>query len=589
MLTHLLSELKSDMSLVRSASSFRNHQLYSFKDGRNNSSLSETIFNSDKQQGTTYSSESYSSETYDPKYFLDSPSEDLAHSSISDVLGNPFDLPHSSSYQLMEGQNSFSTSFLPPKQCDLYQFSHESEYLGCEGPDAMNYDENEVRLKLQELERALLDDNNIVENDVFCPDRSMDTDGEWAYSNKSVQLHDSSKESSSSDSNLSSISSNKEISLTTPLSPKQMLFDCAAAIQDGNFGEASTMISELRQRVSIQGEPPERIAAYMVEALAARMATSGKGLYKALKCKEPPTSDRLSAMQVLFEVCPCFRFGFMTANGAILEACKDEKRVHIIDFDINQGSQYYTLLQTLARLPYKPSHLRLTGVDDPESVQRAVGGLKVIGQMLEILAEDLKVPFTFDAVAAKTADVSPSMLDCRPGEALIVNFAFQLHHMPDESVSTVNQRDQLLRMVKGLNPKLVTLVEQDVNTNTAPFLPRFSEAYRYYSAVFESLDATLPRDHQERMNVERQCLARDIINIVACEGEERIERYEVAGKWRARMMMAGFTSSPINQNVKDEIRNLIKQYSKRYKIKEETGALHFGWEDKMLIAASAWR
>ncbi|MBA0555754.1 hypothetical protein Golob_025911 [Gossypium lobatum] len=77
------------------------------------------------------------------------------------------------------------------------------------------------------------------------------------------------------------------------------------------------------------------------------------------------------------------------------------------------------------------------------------------------------------------------MLDCKPGEALIVNFAFLLHHMPDESVSTINQRDQLLRMVKSMNPKLVTVVEQDVNTNTSPFFPRFIEAYSYYSAVFE--------------------------------------------------------------------------------------------------------
>lgn len=53
---------------------------------------------------------------------------------------------------------------------------------------------------------------------------------------------------------------------------------------------------------------------------------------------------------------------------------------------------------------------------------------------------------------------------------------------------------------------------------------RFMEVYNYYSAVFDSLDATLPRDSTDRMNVERQCLARDIVNIVACEGADRIER-----------------------------------------------------------------
>jgi hypothetical protein len=233
--------------------------------------------------------------------------------------------------------------------------------------------------------------------------------------------------------------------------------------------------------------------------------------------------------------------------------------------------------------------VRLTGVDDPDSVQRSGGGLRIIGLRLENLAEQLGVPFEFQAVSSKTSIASGSMLDCRPGEALLVNFAFQLHHMPDESVSTVNERDQLLRLVKSLNPKLVTVVEQDVNTNTAPFYPRFIEAYNYYSAVFTSLDATLPRASQDRMNVEKQCLARDIVNIVACEGEERIERYEVAGKWRARMTMAGFTSLPWTPSVVEMIRDLITQYCNRYKLKEELGALLFGWEDKSLIVASAWR
>lgn len=573
------------MSLVRSASAFENRELYSLKSSSNNSGFPASLFKPDKQQGITCSTESYSQESYDLKYFLDSPSEEHAQASISDVLENSFSSPHPSSYQLMAGQ----TSFTPAKRCDPYQFNYESEYLSGQGPEEMDCDQDKVRLKLEELERELFDDNNVSEEEIYCHDHSTETDCEWPCPTKDLMLHESPKETSSSDSNVSSISSNKEASMTAPRTAKQMLFGCATAIQEGNISEASTMINMLRQKVSIQGDPSERIAAYMVEALAARMATSGKGLYKALKCKEPPSYDRLAAMQVLFEVCPCFRFGFMAANGAILEAFKGEKRVHIVDFDINQGSQYYTLLQTLVRLPYKPTHLRLTGVDDPESVQRAVGGLKNIGQRLETLAGDLEIPFEFCAVAAKTADVTPAMLGCKPGDALIVNFAFQLHHMPDESVSTVNQRDRLLRMVKSLNPKLVTVVEQDVNTNTAPFLPRFAEAYSYYSAVFDSLDATLSRDSQERMNVERQCLARDIINIIACEGEDRIERYEVAGKWRARMMMAGFSSSPISQSVKDEIRKLIKQYSERYKVKEETGGLHFGWEEKILIVASAWR
>ncbi|XP_047979836.1 scarecrow-like protein 1 [Salvia hispanica] len=465
--------------------------------------------------------------------------------------------------------------------CTTQSSSGELEYeLDSESQDVVGYDSDKMKLKLQELEKVLLDDNAANDDNL-----SMEIGGGLSDTTCYALHHDSTMESSSSESVLSIISTPRELSFTTP---KSLLFECAAAIQNGYCHEASQMIDVLRQRVSIQGEPSDRIAAYMVEALVARMATSGRGIYKALKCKSPPSSDRLSAMQVLFEACPCFRFGFMAANGAILETCRYETRVHIIDFDINQGSQYYTLLQTLAETPGKRPHVRLTGVDDPESVQRSVGGLNIIGERLMQHAKDLQLSFEFHAVAAETALVSPSMLGCQPGEALVVNFAFQLHHLPDESVSTTNLRDQLLRMVKSLRPKLVTLVEQDVNTNTSPFLLRFAEAYNYYSAVFASLDATLGRDNQDRINVEKHCLARDIINVVACEGEERIERYEVAGKWKARMSMAGFNPRPISGNVYGEIQKLIKQYSDRYKVKRETGTLHFGWEDKMLILSSAW-
>ncbi|KAK4758051.1 hypothetical protein SAY87_019352 [Trapa incisa] len=121
-------------------------------------------------------------------------------------------------------------------------------------------------------------------------------------------------------------------------------------------------------------------------------------------------------MQILFKICLCFKFGFIAANGTIIEAFKDEKRVHIIDFDINQ-------------VPSRTSLMR----------------------------------------------VYPS-------------------RMNGTSICTWS---------RVLNPKLVTVVEKDVNTNTTPSFSRFIEAYNYYSAMFDSLDATLPRESQDQINVER--------------------------------------------------------------------------------------
>jgi len=372
---------------------------------------------------------------------------------------------------------------------------------------------------------------------------------------------------------------------------ERLLVTCAEAMAENDFQKANVVISKLNHMVSIHGDPMQRLAAYMLEGLVARMVSSGGGLYKALKCKVAPAAgggDLLSAMQVLYDVCPYFKFGYMAANGAIAEAFQNEDRVHIIDFEINQGVQWSTLIQALAARPGGPPHLRITGVDDPSSEMTPPGGLKLVGNRLRKLAQSVGVPFVFHAVEKKCPEVQAWMLERQHGEALAVNFALQLHHVPDESVCTTNPRDRMLQMVKSLGPKVVTLVEQEANTNTAPFLPRFIEAMKYYSAVFQSLDVTLGRDSRERINVEQQCLARDLVNVIACEGAERVERHEMLGKWRARMSMAGFRPRSLSASVNNTIKMLLEAYSDKYRLQEEGGALSLGWMNRSLIVASAW-
>ncbi|KAK3032421.1 hypothetical protein RJ639_037148 [Escallonia herrerae] len=212
------------MSLVGSATSYGNRKLYALN-GSNDSGLSTSIFNSDKHK-ITYTSDSYSMESFDPKYFIDSPSEELVHSSSSSIQGNKFHAQAASSYELMAAQNRFSPSFVAMRDCDAYTSNFESAYLESHSPEATSFDEEKMRLKLQELERALLEDNNNDEDDVFGPDQHMEIDGEWGDPVHNVLLHDSPKESSSSDSNISSISSSKETSLVTRHTPRQLLFEC---------------------------------------------------------------------------------------------------------------------------------------------------------------------------------------------------------------------------------------------------------------------------------------------------------------------------------------------------------------------------
>ncbi|XVF77672.1 hypothetical protein PTKIN_Ptkin14bG0065900 [Pterospermum kingtungense] len=369
---------------------------------------------------------------------------------------------------------------------------------------------------------------------------------------------------------------------------KHLLIVCAKALSENNMDEFDKLITKARGDVSICGEPIQRLGAYMVEGLVARKEASGSSIYRAPCCGEPESKDLLSYMHILYEICPYLKFGYMAANGAIADACRTEDRIHIIDFHIAQGTQWLTLLQALAARPGGAPHVRITGIDDPLSKYARGGGFEAVERRFAVLSEKFNIPVEFQGVPVFAPDITRDMLDVRPGEALAVNFPLHLHHTPDESVDVNNPRDGLLRMVKSLSPKVITLVEQESNTNTAPFLPRFMETLEYYLAIFESIDETLPRDRKERINVEQHCLAREIVNVIACEGKERVERHELFGKWKSRLTMAGFRQYPLSCYVNTVIRGLLRYYSMHYTLSEKDGAMLLGWKDRNLISASAW-
>lgn len=370
---------------------------------------------------------------------------------------------------------------------------------------------------------------------------------------------------------------------------KEMLYTCARAMAVNDMETTEWLMSELRKMVSISGNPMQRLGAYMLESLVARMSASGSTIYKSLKCSEPTGNELLSYMHVLYEICPYFKFGYMSANGAIAEALKEENEVHIIDFQISQGTQWVSLIQALARRPGGPPKIRISGVDDSFSSYARGGGLDIVGKRLSALAESCHVPFEFNAVRVPASQVQLEDLELRPCEAVAVNFSIMLHHVPDESVNSHNHRDRLLRLAKHLSPKVVTLVEQEFNTNNAPFLQRFVETMNYYLAIFESVDAVLPREHKERINVEQHCLAREVVNLIACEGEERVERHELLNKWRKRFTMSGFTPYPLSSVINSSIKDLLQSYHGHYTLEERDGALFLGWMNQVLIASCAWR
>ncbi|KHN03530.1 Scarecrow-like protein 13 [Glycine soja] len=365
---------------------------------------------------------------------------------------------------------------------------------------------------------------------------------------------------------------------------------CAQAVSDDDVPTARGWIDNvLGKLVSVSGDPIQRLGAYLLEGLRARLESSGNLIYKSLKCEQPTSKELMSYMHILYQICPYWKFAYISANAIIQETMANESRIHIIDFQIAQGTQWHLLIQALAHRPGGPPSLRVTGVDDSQSTHARGGGLWIVGERLSDFARSCGVPFEFHSAAISGCEVVRGNIEIRAGEALAVNFPYVLHHMPDESVSTENHRDRLLRLVKSLSPKVVTFVEQESNTNTSPFFQRFVETLDYYTAMFESIDVACPRDDKKRISAEQHCVARDMVNMIACEGVERVERHELFGKWRSRLSMAGFKQCQLSSSVMVAIQNLLKEFSQNYRLEHRDGALYLGWMNRHMATSSAWR
>lgn len=371
---------------------------------------------------------------------------------------------------------------------------------------------------------------------------------------------------------------------------KQGLIACAEAIADEDINTAEQWMGVLEPMVSVCGEPIQRLGAYVLEGLRARLLSSGSIIYKKLKCKEPTGPELMTYMHVLYQICPFYKFAYYSANASILEVMEHERRIHIIDFQLAQGSQWMALIKALFyRSSGPPSYIRVTGVDDSQSTFARGGSMEIVGRKLLEFSASFNIPLEFHGAAMDGCRVRLEDLRVRPGEAIAVNFPYMLHHMPDESVTTINHRDRLIRLVKSLSPKIVTLIEQESNTNTSSFVPRFKETLDYYTAMFEAIDVARPRDDRQRVSAEEHCVARDIVNMVACEGTDRVERHEPFGKWRYRFMMAGFEQVPLSPSVSKVVTDVLKEYSENFRAMEMNGAIYLGWKNRAMATTSAWR
>ncbi|XP_015896272.3 scarecrow-like protein 28 [Ziziphus jujuba] len=365
-----------------------------------------------------------------------------------------------------------------------------------------------------------------------------------------------------------------------------LLTSCLEAIGSKNIPLVNHFIAKLGELASPRGGTPlSRLIAYYTEALALRVTRLWPHIFHITTPREfdRMDDDSGSALRLLNQVSPILKFLHFTSNEILLRAFEGKDRVHIIDFDIKQGLQWPSLFQSLASRTNPPSHVRITGIG--ESKQE----LNETGDRLAGFAEALNLPFEFHPVVDRLEDVRLWMLHVKEHESVAVNCVFQLHKtLYDGNGGSL--RD-FLGLIRSTNPTIVLMAEQEAEHNDPRLEARVSNSLKYYSAIFDSIDLSLPLDSPARIKVE-EMFAREIRNIVACEGSDRLERHESFEKWRRLMEQGGFHCIRISERELIQSQLLLKMYSgENYNVKkqgQDGEGLTLGWLDQPLFTVSAW-
>ncbi|KAJ1277356.1 hypothetical protein BS78_05G288500 [Paspalum vaginatum] len=383
-----------------------------------------------------------------------------------------------------------------------------------------------------------------------------------------------------------------------------LLIHCAQAVGNNDRLSAAKLLRQIKAQSSPKGDPNQRLAHCFAEGLEARLAGTGTQVYRSLVSKRTSAVEYLKAYHVYLNSCCFKKASFTFSNRSILKAIeaaagrktktKTKMKVHIVDYGIDYGMQWPNLLRRFSTMEV-PVEVRITGIDHPQPGFRPSSRLEETGRRLSRCARNLGVPFKFRSiVAAKWETIRAGDLGVDADELLIVNslgpFTYLINEGVEDDVDSPSPRDTVLGNIRSLRPDVFILCVMSASYSSPFFVTRFREALSYYTALFDMLDATLPRDSEQRLLVERDLYGRCALNAIACEGRDRVERPEAYRQWQARNHRTGFTQLPLDPDTVEFVRDKVSSlYHKDFVIDTDQQWLLKGWKGRILYAISNWR
>ncbi|VAI10486.1 unnamed protein product [Triticum turgidum subsp. durum] len=370
-----------------------------------------------------------------------------------------------------------------------------------------------------------------------------------------------------------------------------LLVRCAEAVASNDVCGASKLLERIKYHSSPTGDARQRLAHYFAQGLEARLAGTGSRLYRSLMGKRTSALELIRAYHVHTAASCSIKVGLLFSTHTIYKAVVGRRKLHIVHYGISTGIQWPDLLRLLANREGGPPQVKITGINTPQPGPCPAALMEEAGHRLNNYASQFGVPFEFRAIASKLEDVRAEDLHINPDEVLVVSSLYEFRTLMDESLTSdmLSPRDMVLNTIRKMRPSVFVSSVVNGPYSAAFFMTRFRHALYYFTALFDVMETTIPRDSDKRLLVERDIFARSAINRIACEGADRVERPQNYKEWQTRNQRAGLRQLPLDPDIvlmlKDEVKN---RYHKHFMICEDHRWLLQGWKGRVLYAHSTW-
>ncbi|CAA0842853.1 Scarecrow-like protein 9 [Striga hermonthica] len=367
-----------------------------------------------------------------------------------------------------------------------------------------------------------------------------------------------------------------------------LLTKCAQMVESGDRRAAASLLTKIRRHSSSNGDWAERLAHYFADGLEARLAGTGGQVYKSLACNRISAPTCLKAYYTSIASFTCRKVTNLVSNKLLAARSAGSARVHVIDFGILHGFQWPTFIRRLALRPGGPPRLRITGVDFPKPGPRPSEMMEETGQRLARYARAFGVPFEFAGIVSREWEsVGTADFQVEPGEFLAVTCSHRGKNLPDRSKTAV------LKLIRGIGPDVFVhgVVDASYGAESPMFPARFREALFHFSAIFDMVETTsMPGGKPGRMLFEGM-FRKDIMNVVACEGADRVEWPETRRQWHGRHVKAGFRQVSFGRELTGSVVRKVKSsgsYHRDFVVEEEGQWLLMSWKGTVVFSLSCW-